>query len=83
MGYRDVFVHVGDNVRIRVPQGYAHAGAMVAPLVTGRQALVHVSFAKLNLFSPKGTFGGSDFIHSLIGGKCINRVEPLVLTVFS
>lgn len=43
LGYRDVFLHVGDNVRIRSPQG-----EMVAPLVTG-------------------SFGGSDFMHSMLG----------------
>jgi len=43
MGHRDVFVQVGDGVRIRAPNGH-----MVAPLVTG-------------------TFGSSDFIHSLLG----------------
>ncbi|OSX61045.1 hypothetical protein POSPLADRAFT_1147151 [Postia placenta MAD-698-R-SB12] len=46
LGYRDVFVHVGDQVRIQAPDG-----RWVAPLVTG-------------------TFGSSDFIHSLLGGKC-------------
>lgn len=30
MGYRDVFVHVGDHVRIQSP-----GGNMVAPIVTG------------------------------------------------
>ncbi|EIN08362.1 Het-C-domain-containing protein [Punctularia strigosozonata HHB-11173 SS5] len=43
LGHRDVFVHVGDQVRLRAPNGQ-----QVAPLVTG-------------------TFGGSDFIHSLLG----------------
>ncbi|RDX44411.1 Het-C-domain-containing protein [Lentinus brumalis] len=43
MGYHDVFVHVGDQVRIQ-----ASNGKWVAPLVTG-------------------TFGSSDFIHSLLG----------------
>ncbi|TDL18750.1 Het-C-domain-containing protein [Rickenella mellea] len=42
MGH-NVFVHVGDQVRIHAPNG-----KMVAPLVTG-------------------TFGSSDFIHSLLG----------------
>ncbi|KAI0322897.1 heterokaryon incompatibility protein Het-C-domain-containing protein [Amylostereum chailletii] len=42
-GYRDVFPHVGANVRVQAPNGQH-----VAPLVTG-------------------TFGGSDFIHSLLG----------------
>ena len=45
MGYQDVFVHVGDQVRIQAPNG-----RWVAPLVTG-------------------TFGSSDFIHSLLGGS--------------
>ncbi|EMD35500.1 hypothetical protein CERSUDRAFT_116237 [Gelatoporia subvermispora B] len=43
LGYQDVFVHVGDQVRIQAPNG-----RWVAPLVTG-------------------TFGSSDFIHSLLG----------------
>ncbi|KAI0346175.1 Het-C-domain-containing protein [Trametopsis cervina] len=43
MGYNDVFLHVGDQVRIQ-----ASNGKWVAPLVTG-------------------TFGGQDFIHSLLG----------------
>lgn len=45
MGHSNVFVHVGDNVRIQAPNG-----RWVAPLVTG-------------------TFGSSDFLHSLLGGK--------------
>lgn len=44
MGHPDIFVHVGDQVRIQ-----AQNGKHVAPLVTG-------------------TFGSSDFIHSLLGG---------------
>ncbi|KAI0763072.1 heterokaryon incompatibility protein Het-C-domain-containing protein [Trametes elegans] len=43
MGHNDVFVHVGDQVRVQ-----ARNGRWVAPLVTG-------------------TFGSSDFIHSLLG----------------
>ncbi|KAI9441439.1 Het-C-domain-containing protein [Lactarius indigo] len=43
MGHSNVFVHVGDNVRIQAPNG-----RWVAPLVTG-------------------TFGSSDFLHSLLG----------------
>ncbi|KAJ7108550.1 heterokaryon incompatibility protein Het-C-domain-containing protein [Mycena epipterygia] len=43
MGHTEVFVHVGDQVRIQAPNG-----KWVAPLVTG-------------------TFGGSDFTHSLLG----------------
>jgi hypothetical protein len=44
MGHSNVFVHVGDNVRIQAPNG-----RWVAPLITG-------------------TFGSSDFLHSLLGG---------------
>ena len=60
LGHRDVFVHVGDRVRIRAP-----SGNMVAPLVTG-------------------TFGGSDFIHSLLGGKfrTLATYPPLKLNLF-
>ncbi|KAG8745998.1 hypothetical protein FRC10_006337 [Ceratobasidium sp. 414] len=43
LGYHQVFVHMGDQIRIQAPNGKS-----VAPLVTG-------------------TFGGSDFIHSLLG----------------
>ncbi|KAI0266532.1 Het-C-domain-containing protein [Gloeopeniophorella convolvens] len=43
IGHHNVFVHVGDEVRIQAP-----SGRWVAPLVTG-------------------TFGSSDFIHSLLG----------------
>ncbi len=43
MGHRDVFAHVGRNVRVHAPNGQ-----MVPLLVTG-------------------TFGGADFIHSLMG----------------
>ncbi|TCD71957.1 hypothetical protein EIP91_000089 [Steccherinum ochraceum] len=43
MGYKNVFVHVGDGVRVK-----ALNGQQVAPIVTG-------------------TFGSSDFIHSLLG----------------
>jgi hypothetical protein len=45
MGHSNVFVHVGDNVRIQAPNG-----RWVAPLITG-------------------TFGSSDFLHSLLGGR--------------
>jgi Heterokaryon incompatibility protein Het-C len=45
MGHANVFVHVGDNVRIQAPNS-----RWVAPLITG-------------------TFGSSDFLHSLLGGK--------------
>lgn len=44
MGHEQVFVHVGDQVRIQAPNG-----KRVAPIVTG-------------------SFGSSDFIHSLLGG---------------
>ncbi|CAO1635322.1 unnamed protein product [Parajaminaea phylloscopi] len=43
LGHKNVFLHVGDNVRVRSPRG-----EMVAPLVTG-------------------SFGGSDFVHSMLG----------------
>ncbi|KAJ7599003.1 heterokaryon incompatibility protein HET-C [Mycena floridula] len=43
LGHSDVFLHVGDQVRLKAPNG-----KWVAPIVTG-------------------TFGGSDFIHSLLG----------------
>ncbi|KAH8103109.1 heterokaryon incompatibility protein Het-C-domain-containing protein [Cristinia sonorae] len=43
MGYKNVFVHVGDRARIQAPNGQ-----WVAPLVTG-------------------TFGSSDFVHSMLG----------------
>ncbi|KIM46972.1 hypothetical protein M413DRAFT_440527 [Hebeloma cylindrosporum] len=43
LGHQQVFVHVGDNVRIQAPNG-----RWVAPIVTG-------------------SFGSSDFIHSMLG----------------
>ena len=43
MGHRNVFPHVGQNVKVHAPNGRS-----VFPLVTG-------------------TFGGADFIHSLMG----------------
>ncbi|KAI0642699.1 heterokaryon incompatibility protein Het-C-domain-containing protein [Trametes meyenii] len=43
MGHNDIFLHVGDQVRVQ-----GRNGKWVAPLVTG-------------------TFGSSDFIHSLLG----------------
>ncbi|KAL8279697.1 hypothetical protein RQP46_008010 [Phenoliferia psychrophenolica] len=43
LGNKDVFPHVGDNVKVRSP-----SGEEVAPLVTG-------------------TFGGADFMHSMLG----------------
>lgn len=43
LGHRDVFLHVGDNVKVRAPDG-----TMIAPITTG-------------------TFGGMDFLHSLLG----------------
>ncbi|KAJ7064976.1 heterokaryon incompatibility protein Het-C-domain-containing protein [Mycena amicta] len=43
MGHQEIFVHVGDQVRIQAPNG-----KWTAPLVTG-------------------SFGGNDFIHSLLG----------------
>jgi hypothetical protein len=51
MGHSNVFLHVGDHVRIQAPNG-----RWVAPLVTG-------------------TFGSSDFLHSLLGGKFQMKVE--------
>lgn len=42
-GYTNVFPHIGQNVKVRAPNGRD-----VYPLVTG-------------------TFGGADFIHSLMG----------------
>jgi hypothetical protein len=43
LGHRNVFPHVGNNVKVRAPNGHD-----VPILVTG-------------------TFGGADFIHSLLG----------------
>lgn len=51
MGHQDVFVHVGDQVRIQAPNG-----RWVAPIVTG-------------------SFGSSDFIHSLLGGTHIYKMS--------
>jgi hypothetical protein len=43
LGHRQVFCHVGANVKVRAPDG-----SQCAPLVTG-------------------TFGGADFMHSMLG----------------
>lgn len=43
LGHRNVYLHVGDNVKVRAPDGN-----QVAPIVTG-------------------TFGGADFMHSMLG----------------
>lgn len=43
IGHHQVFTHVGDNVKVRAPDG-----TMIAPIVTG-------------------TFGGADFMHSMLG----------------
>ncbi len=59
MGYSQVFVQVGDQVRIQAPGGH-----WVAPLVTG-------------------TFGSSDFIHSLLGGMCVAFTKESSLTFCS
>jgi hypothetical protein len=53
MGHSNVFVHVGDYVRIQTPNG-----RWVAPLVTG-------------------TFGSSDFLYSLLGGKLATQIDTL------
>ena len=63
MGHTDVFVHVGDRVRIQAPDG-----KYVAPLVTGAVDSVYVTFKWCRLRNT-GTFGSSDFIHSLLGGE--------------
>ncbi|KAF9239812.1 Het-C-domain-containing protein [Melanogaster broomeanus] len=48
-GHQQVFLHVGDNARLRTNQGKS-----VAPLVTG-------------------SFGSSDFLHSLLGVSDLNK----------
>lgn len=63
MGYQDVFVHIGDQVRVQAPNG-----RWVAPLVTGLSKFgSHIDYSML--MSMTGTFGSSDFIHSLLGGS--------------
>lgn len=61
MGHTEVFVQVGDDVRINAPNG-----KRVAPLVTG-------------------TFGSSDFIHSLLGGESafLTNLRLLIVNIFS
>lgn len=54
MGHSNIFVHVGDYVRIQSPNG-----RWVAPLVTG-------------------TFGSSDFLHSLLGGMFFNASQHIL-----
>ena len=63
MGHHDVFMHVGDHVRIHAPNGKS-----VAPIVTGTGLLYLRPSLCLAVFFV-GTFGSSDFIHSLLGGK--------------
>ena len=59
LGNRQVFCHVGDNVRIRAPNGQN-----VPPLCV---TVFHLSSLANSLLSVTGTFGSSDFILSLIG----------------
>jgi hypothetical protein len=63
MGYQHVFVHVGDSVRIQTPKG-----KWVAPIVTGLPVCDFICVVLL--ITIIGTFGSSDFIHSLLGGAC-------------
>jgi len=63
LGHEQVFTHVGDAVRIQAP-----GGKMVAPIVTG--TTVQPANIWILLIYASGTFGSSDFIHSLLGGKC-------------
>lgn len=62
-GYTNVFPHIGQNVKVRAPNGRD-----VYPLVTG-------------------TFGGADFIHSLMGEATdhLSQVgfRNLVILIFS
>lgn len=76
MGHQNIFLHVGDAVRVQ-----ARNGKQVAPLVTGK--LSRISCASLyNNFTFKGTFGSSDFIHSLLGEATdhIVRIIPPIRT---
>lgn len=74
MGHQNVFVHVGDQVRIK-----AQNGKWVAPLVTGKcSRLAEVHQEADNWL---GTFGSQDFIHSLLGGASDTPISPLVLTI--
>lgn len=61
LGHNNVFLHVGDQVRIQ-----ASNGNWVAPLVTG-ECYIRSSAALYSLYA--GTFGSQDFIHSLLGGE--------------
>lgn len=63
LGYNDVFAHVGDAVRVR-----ALNGKMVAPLVTGEFLYVSIIDKQPCSMCRVGTFGGSDFMYSLLGG---------------
>jgi hypothetical protein len=56
-------VHVGDAVRVR-----AQNGKMVAPLVTGEFYTLRYDNRAQKFYV--GSFGASDFMHSLLGGTC-------------
>lgn len=56
-------MHVGDAVRVR-----AQNGKMVAPLVTGEFYTLRYDNRAQKFYV--GSFGASDFMHSLLGGTC-------------
>jgi hypothetical protein len=64
MGYQDVYTHVGDRVRIPVR---GNQRKMVAPLITGDSYCCRQPLSVLKRHASIGTFGSSDFIHSLLG----------------
>jgi hypothetical protein len=74
MGHTQVFTHVGDAVKIQAPNG-----KMVSPLITGELVLpcfVHIYYIAV----VPGTFGSSDFIHSLLGGASL--LPSITCTIF-
>lgn len=67
MGYTDVFLHVGDQVKVKAPNG-----RWVTPIVTGRVLLLSFIIPK-QISCLVGTFGSNDFFHSLLGGMVYSR----------
>jgi hypothetical protein len=72
MGHSDVFVHVGDHVRLQAPNG-----KYVAPLVTGGRVSSQDTAPIIDPWT--GSFGSSDFIHSLLG-EATDHIVGIVLS---
>jgi hypothetical protein len=75
MGFTDVFLQVGDQVRIQAPNG-----RWVAPIVTGTSAF-YVPLRIAESVQSTGTFGSNDFLHSLLGEATDHLVRTLPLHI--